>query len=432
MNKLKRYVIFLIGLFVNSLGVSLITKASLGTSPISSIPYVLSLSFPFTLGNFTIFFSIFLILLQLLILRKNFKLEHVLQIPVSIIFGYFIDLTMLLFAWVNPQVYIMKIIYLLIGCLILGFGVYMEVLADVVMLPGESFVRAIVLTWKTNFGTTKICFDVSMSVIAAILSFVFTGCLNGVREGTIIAALLVGFIARVAGKKLAFVKPMLFPEEYAGENAESTDKVQADSKSVHAAQRNVILIGRQFGSGGHDIGKALAEKLGYAFYDQEIIEMTAGTTGYTPEFIQKNEEMMTSSFLYDLVNQMYMYAQADEEAPKDKIYEAESKVVKELAEKGNCVIVGRCSDYVLRDNRNCLRVFFSAPMENRMKRVMERRHLSEKDARQKIQKEDKWRADNYRYYTGRIWGAAGNFDLTVNTALGEDYIEMCIREAMKR
>lgn len=157
---------------MNSLGVSLITKASLGTSPITSIPYVLSLSFPFTLGNFTIFFSVFLILLQLLILRKNFKLEHVLQIPISIIFGYFIDLTMLLFTWVNPQTYIMKIVYLLIGCLILGFGVYMEVLADVVMLPGESFVRAIVLTWRTNFGTTKICFDVSMAVIAAVLSFV--------------------------------------------------------------------------------------------------------------------------------------------------------------------------------------------------------------------------------------------------------------------
>ena len=429
MNKLKRYVIFLIGLFVNSLGVSLITKASLGTSPISSIPYVLSLSFPFTLGNFTIFFSIFLILLQLLILRKNFKLEHVLQIPVSIVFGYFIDLTMLLFAWVNPQAYIMKIIYLLIGCLILGFGVYMEVLADVVMLPGESFVRAIVLTWKTNFGTTKVCFDVSMSVIAAILSFVFTGRLNGVREGTIIAALLVGFIARVLGKKLAFVKLILFPEEYTGENTESGVQVQPDGET---AQRNVIVIGRQFGSGGHDIGQALAEKLGFAFYDQEIIEMTAGTTGYTPEFIQKNEEMMTSSFLYDLVNQMYMYAQADEEAPKDKIYEAESKVVKELAAKGNCVIVGRCSDYTLRDNKNCLRVFFSAPMENRMKRVMERLHLSEKEAKQKIQKEDKWRADNYRYYTGRIWGAAGNFDLTLNTAFGEEYIEMCIREAMKR
>lgn len=333
MNKLKRYIIFLIGLFVNSLGVSLITKASLGTSPISSIPYVLSLSFPFTLGNFTIVFSVFLILLQLLILRKNFKLEHVLQIPVSFIFGYFIDLTMLLFTWVNPQIYIMKIVYLLIGCLILGVGVYMEVLADVVMLPGESFVRAIVLTWKTNFGTTKICFDVSMSVIAAVLSFVFAGRLAGVREGTVIAALLVGFIARVLGKKLASVKPILFPEEFAGENIESDGKSGTASvvKTADEIQRNVIVIGRQFGSGGHDIGKALAEKLGYAFYDQEIIKMTAGTTGYTPEFIQKKEEMMTNSFLYDLVNQVYVYAQSDEEAPKDKIYEAESKVVRELA-----------------------------------------------------------------------------------------------------
>ena len=205
MEKLKRYIIFFIGLYINSLGVALITKASLGTSPISSIPYVLSLNFPFTLGNFTNFFSLLLIFLQLLILRKNFKLEHVLQIPISILFGYFIDWSMILLGFVNPSFYLMKIIYLLIGCLILGFGVYMEVLADVVMLPGESFVRAIVLTWRTNFGTTKICFDVSMAVIAAVLSFVFTGHLNGVREGTIIAALLVGFVARVLGKKLASV-----------------------------------------------------------------------------------------------------------------------------------------------------------------------------------------------------------------------------------
>ena len=91
MNKLKRYIIFLVGLFVNSLGVSLITKANLGTSPISSIPYVLSLNFPLTLGNFTIIFSILLIILQLFILRKNFKLEHLLQIPISILFGYFIS-----------------------------------------------------------------------------------------------------------------------------------------------------------------------------------------------------------------------------------------------------------------------------------------------------------------------------------------------------
>ena len=131
MEKLKRYIIFFIGLYINSLGVALITKASLGTSPISSIPYVLSLNFPFTLGNFTIFFSLLLIFLQLLILRKNFKLEHVLQIPISILFGYFIDWSMILLGFVNPSFYLMKIIYLLIGCLILGFGVYTEVLAQV-------------------------------------------------------------------------------------------------------------------------------------------------------------------------------------------------------------------------------------------------------------------------------------------------------------
>ena len=301
METLKRYLIFLVGLFVNSLGVSLITKANLGTSPISSIPYILSLNFPFTLGNFTIFFSIFLIVLQLIILRKNFKLEHILQIPVSIIFGYFIDLTMILFSWVNPEAYIMKIVYLLIGCLILGVGVYMEVLADVVMLPGESFVRAIVLTWKTNFGTTKICFDVSMSVIAAVLSFIFAGSLAGVREGTVIAALLVGFIARLIGKKLAFLKDMIFPESVSAENEN-----EAKEQTAGTYGKNVIAIGRQFGSGGHDIGKALAEKLGYDFYDAEIIQMTAGTTGYTPEFVKKNEEIMTNSLLYDLINQMYL------------------------------------------------------------------------------------------------------------------------------
>lgn len=426
MEKLKRYLIFLVGLFVNSLGVSLITKANLGTSPISSIPYVLSLNFPFTLGNFTIFFSIFLIVLQLIILRKNFKLEHILQIPVSIIFGYFIDLTMILFSWVNPEAYIMKIVYLLMGCLILGVGVYMEVLADVVMLPGESFVRAIVLTWKTNFGTTKICFDVSMSVIAAVLSFVFAGRLAGVREGTVIAALLVGFIARLIGKKLVFLKDMIFPESVSAENEN-----EAKEQTAGTYGKNVIAIGRQFGSGGHDIGKILAEKLGYDFYDAEIIQMTAGTTGYTPEFIKKNEEIMTNSLIYDLVNQMYLNADMQDEAPKDKIFEAECQVVRNLAKKGNCVIVGRCADYVLRNSGNCLKVFFSAPLVSRIRRVAQRQNISEGEAKATVQKNEKLRADNYRYYTRRMWGAAGNFDLSLNTDLGEEYLENCIRSAMK-
>ena len=101
-------------------------------------------------------------------------------------------------------------ITLLLGCIVLGFGVYVEVVADVVMLPGESFVRAVVARWETEFGVTKIAFDVSMAVIAAAASFFLARELNGVREGTIVAALLVGFIARTIGKKLHFLPGMLF------------------------------------------------------------------------------------------------------------------------------------------------------------------------------------------------------------------------------
>lgn len=236
MEKLKRYIIFLIGLFINSLGVSLITKADLGTSPISSIPYVLSLNFPMTLGQFTILFSILLIVIQLFILRKNFKAEHLLQIPISILFGYFIDLTMVLLTFVHPQAYGFKIVYLLIGCVILGFGVYMEVLANVAMLPGESFVRAVSTTWNTNFGNTKVAFDVSLTVIAAILSFLFAKRLDGVREGTIIAALLVGFIARLFGRYLAFLNPILFPAQKETSSETETGAATLAPTALHTLQ----------------------------------------------------------------------------------------------------------------------------------------------------------------------------------------------------
>lgn len=105
-------------------------------------------------------------------------------------------------------------------------------------------------------------------------------------------------------------------------------------------------------------------------------------------------------------------------------------MIRKLAEKGNCVIVGRCSDYILRKNKNCLKLFFAAPLSSRVERVMKRLNISEKEAQQKIQKEDKHHADNYRYYTGRMWGAAANFDITFNTDLGMDYIEECVGKAL--
>ena len=441
MEKLKRYIVFLIGLFINSLGVSLITKADLGTSPISSIPYVLSLNFPFTLGQFTIAFSLLLILIQLVILRRNFKAEHLLQIPISILFGYFIDLTMVMLFFVDPQTYLSSVIHLLIGCVILGFGVYTEVLADVAMLPGESFVRAVSSTWKTEFGSTKVAFDVSLAVIAAVLSLLFAHRLDGVREGTIIAALLVGFIARLFGRRLAFLGPRLFrtneksSDEQTAAASVSEGTLVSDSSSVSADEKapapyKVIVIGRQYGSGGHDIGKSLAGKLGFAFYDNEIIQMTAGSTGYTPKFVQEHEENITNSFLYDLVSQMYIYSDT-REAPRDAIFESEGEVIRSLADQGNCVILGRCADYFLRDRHDCLKVYLHAPEDYRVKRIMDTEDLSEEDARRKVHRMDRRRSDNYHYYTRRIWGHSGNYDLTIDTGIGAEAVEEIIRRTLE-
>ena len=212
MNKkeiLNRYILFIIGLFVNSFGVSFITKASLGTSPISSIPYTLSLAFKPTLGMFTLYMSVLLIIIQMILLRKNFPKQYLLQIPVSIVFSWFIDFTMEMLSFMNPDTYLMNFISLIVGCLILGVGVYMEMVADVVMLPGESFVKAVSLTFHKDFGKTKIVFDSSMTIIAGVIGFVIFHKLAGVREGTVIAALLVGMIARFLKRKFGFVEKVL-------------------------------------------------------------------------------------------------------------------------------------------------------------------------------------------------------------------------------
>lgn len=206
---IKRYIFLLAGLFASGLGVSFITKTGLGTSPITSIPYTLSLDFTPTVGMFTLVFNIFLIILQVILLRRNFQLQNLLQLPIIALFSFFIDLTMSLLGFMQPETYAMKVVSLIVGCLILGFGVFMEMVANVAMLPGEATVRAVSDVFSTDFGKTKIAFDSSMTVIAAILSFIMFRHLDGVREGTIVAAILVGFIARLFKKYIGGIEKIL-------------------------------------------------------------------------------------------------------------------------------------------------------------------------------------------------------------------------------
>lgn len=421
----KRYIIFLIGIYVNSFGISFITKADLGTSPISSVPYVLSLGFWPTLGQFTIAMSLLLILLQILLLGKTFKKANLLQIPISIIFGYFIDWSMLLLGWVDPQTYMMKLIYLLIGCVILGFGVYLEVAADVVMLPGEAFVRAVNIRFCTDFGITKVCFDASMAGSALLISLCIFHTVNGVREGTVIAALTVGLIAKFFGKVLNRLTVRLFPPKEERSAAQS----QAGANTPH----RIITIAREFGSGGREVGKLVAEKMGIAYYDSELITMAANESGYSEEYVRENEQKLPNTLLYDLYTQYYSYG-TDEQPKYEALFEAEQKIMRELVEKQSCVIVGRASNYVFREYKNAMHVFISANMENKIQRVVRRDGMQPREAEKKIRKVEQDRRNHCKYFTGTEWGMADNYDLTLRTDAfsPQDVAETIVKLAEKK
>lgn len=184
-------------------GVAFSIKASLGTSPISSVPYVVSLFAPLTVGTATIVMHCVFILLQILILRRNYHPIQLMQLPVAVFFGYLTDFGVWAVRGIHCSTYWQQWIVCLIGILLVAAGVSLEVKAGVVVLAGEGVVLAICKVLpKIKFGYMKVGFDVTLVVIACILSFTFTGHLQGVREGTVAAALLVGLIAKQIGKLL--------------------------------------------------------------------------------------------------------------------------------------------------------------------------------------------------------------------------------------
>lgn len=200
-----RYLLFLLGLWISSFGISFATKAQLGVSPISGVPYVLSLGLPLTMGTFTFMFNMLFVLGQILLLGKEFEKIQLLQIAVLIIFGYFIDLTLSILNVFNLTNYTQRLLFLIIGCIVLALGISLQVTANVLILSGEALIKVIAGKLKQEFGVVKVFFDSTMVFITTITSFALLHKLEGVREGTLIAALSVGFIVRFFNKRLAFI-----------------------------------------------------------------------------------------------------------------------------------------------------------------------------------------------------------------------------------
>lgn len=186
------------------MGASLSIKANLGTSPLICIPYVSSLITNLSVGTTSFIFNLLLIAIQAILLKKDFKKRQYLQIITGLIFSVFVDFTLILINFINPTVYLSQIIVLLISCVVMAFGVLLEIKTEVVYLSGDGFIVAIAKVLKKEFGKVKPYCDVSFVLIAAALSVVFLGYLAGVREGTVISAIIIGPIVRIFKKYFGY------------------------------------------------------------------------------------------------------------------------------------------------------------------------------------------------------------------------------------
>ncbi len=200
----RRYLVFILGLFFAGIGVAFTKHSDLGVSPISSVANVMSIKFPvMTLGSWLIIWNCVLIVAQVLILRRNFKLYQLFQIPLSFLFGWFTDFGMWIASFLPVPNYIVKFAMLLLGIVVLSFGVSLSVIADVIMNSGEALVKAISDTIQREFGYVKVVFDVTCVLVAVVLSVIFfQGKIVGTREGTIISALLTGFVVKFITKHI--------------------------------------------------------------------------------------------------------------------------------------------------------------------------------------------------------------------------------------
>jgi len=200
----RRYIVFILGLFFAGLGVAFTKHGDLGVSPISSVANVMSIRFPImTLGSWLIVWNCVLIAAQILILRRNFKIYQLFQIPLSFLFGWFTDFGMWASSLIPVPGYIAKFVMLLLGIVVLSFGISLSVIANVIMNSGEALVKAISDTIHKEFGYVKVAFDVACVIVAVVLSFIFfQGKIAGTREGTIISALLTGFVVKFITKHI--------------------------------------------------------------------------------------------------------------------------------------------------------------------------------------------------------------------------------------
>lgn len=405
-------------------GVAVSIRSGLGTTPISSVPYVYNLVFPsLSVGWFTVVLNVFFVLLQVIILRKM-TVAQALQIPIVVLFGWFIDLQLGWTAGWVPANYLWQWAYCLFGCVIMAFGNFLHIKADVSLLPGEGLIMAVAGRLEKDFGTMKIVFDSLLVLIALASVWLLMGQLQGVREGTLASAILVGLILQCFNKYLSVIDRIITPDAPA-----LADFVK---EPYMTTQNFVITIARQYGSGGHAVGEQVAKRLGVAFYDSSLIDLTAEAGGFTPEYVKAHEQKLSNTMLYTLYKQNYAYVN-EVMPPQDSLFMVQTKVIRDIAARESCVIVGRCADYILKGHPNCFRVFVHASDAFRKSRVIAEYGIHPDEAEKEMEKKDRERMNYNAHYTRRNWADLKDYDLTIESSLfGIDITAAMIIDARRK
>ena len=342
----RRYISFVFILFIIAFGTSLSIRANLGSSPISAPPYVLSLvdGMPLTMGEIVIMMHVAFIIIQIVLLRKDFQIRQLSQILVSFLFGFYTDVTMWMTSFLQiPQTlphaigWPLQFIELLVGGALLAFGIACEVRCDSLMLAGEGLPLAISKVVKKEFGKVKMCSDTMLVAIAVVLMFVFFHTWNWkmVGVGTIVSMFYVGFMVRIYAPHIAWLDKIFIPENERVKEAEEEEIVREEEDAVPF----VITIAREYGSGGLTLGRKLATRLGVDYYDHDIIDATAERLGYSTDFVRENEQNISNAKLWELIFTDKSIPLSMNPSHDDAIFVSESRIIRNLATKKPCVII---------------------------------------------------------------------------------------------
>lgn len=416
----KRFACYLAGLFCMAVGVVLSVKSALGVSPVTCLANVayqifgVSRGVPFlTLGVCTTLTYCLYILAELIILRREFKPIMLLQIVASTIFGIMVTLASgLLRALPAPTTYPMRLVFLLCSIPMVALGVMLYLAPQILPTPGEGLSIAVSRRTGKSVASCKMITDCCMVAVSALISFAYFRSLVGVREGTVISALLVGFVMQglthlCNPSLLRFV-----------ERETKLARAIADAAPLNTSDRPkvILAISREHGSGGYEIGQKLAQRLGITFYDKQLEPLEAQESGLPLSFIQAHEQHMAGNLVYDFLTANYALYNEDL-PPAEKLFAAQARILRRIAaSEESCVIMGRCSNYILYEDPNCFRIFIHAPVKARVARLARQQELSPERAAAEVERTDLGRARYYQRFADREWGNTKYYNLAVDSA----------------